>query len=99
MTYIRGNSQPATVPALQARIIDLLKERESLKRTVEALALQIQALNAVPVNARRETPVCGTYSGYQRHIRDKKTPCLPCKAARAEYTRNYRKRQATSCTQ
>lgn len=96
MTYIRGKSQTITIPGLQARISDLLRERESLKLTIAALTKQVQALNAVPVNTRRSEPVCGTYSGYQRHIRDKETPCYPCKAARAEYTRNWRQRQAAA---
>jgi hypothetical protein len=94
VSYVRGKSQPATTQALQAVISDLLRERASLKRTITALSSQVQALNAVPVNIRRAEPVCGTYSGYQKHIRDKETPCFPCKSARAEYTRNYRKLKA-----
>lgn len=90
MTYVRGKAQPLTIPTLQAQIADLLRERASLKRTIDALTNQVKALNAVPVNARKSEPVCGTYSGYQKHIRGKETPCYPCKAARAEYTRNYR---------
>ena len=96
MTYIRGKSQPHTILALQATISDLLRERASMKRTIAALSSQVQALNAVPVNTRRSEPVCGTYSGYQKHIRDKEMPCYPCKAARAEYTRNYRKLKAAA---
>ncbi|MGK3957872.1 hypothetical protein ACLKOZ_16970 [Arthrobacter sp. R4] len=94
MTYVRGKSQPAATQALQSVISDLLRERASMKRTIAALTSQVQALNAVPVNIRRAEPVCGTYSGYQKHIRDKEIPCYPCKAARAEYTRNYRKLKA-----
>lgn len=94
MTYIRGKAQPLTIPALQAQIIELLQERESLKRTVAALSSQIKALNAVPLNTRRAQPVCGTYSGYQKHIREKEPTCFACRAARAEYTRNYRKLRA-----
>lgn len=96
MTYVRGKAHTQTIPALQAQISDLLKERASLKRTIEALSSQVQALNAVPANFRRAEPVCGTYSGYQKHIRAKETPCFPCKAARAEYTRNYRKLKAVA---
>lgn len=91
MSYIRGKAQPTNIPVLQAAIRDLQRERASLKLTIAALSSQVQALNAIPVNFRRAEPVCGTYSGYQKHIRDKETPCFPCKAARAEYTRNYRK--------
>jgi len=94
MAYVRGKAQPINIPVLQQQIRDLLIERASLKRTITALSSQVQALNAVPVNTRRSEPVCGTYSGYQKHIRDKETPCYPCKAARAEYTRNYRKLRA-----
>lgn len=94
MSYIRGKATPVTIPVLQSRIRDLIRERESLKLTVAALSKQVQALNAVPVNTRRSVPVCGTYSGYQKHVRDKETPCYPCKAARAEYTRNYRQLRA-----
>lgn len=96
MTYVRGKSQPVTSHALQEQIRDLLRERSSLKRTINALSSQVQALNAVPVNTRRAEPVCGTYSGYQKHIRDKVTPCFACKAARAEYTRNYRRLKAVA---
>ena len=90
MAYVRGKSQPLNIQTLQAQVADLLRERASLKRTIDALSSQVQALNAVPVNARKAQPVCGTYSGYQKHLRTKETPCYPCKAARAEYTRNYR---------
>jgi hypothetical protein len=96
VTYVRGKSQPTNIATLQSQIRDLLNERASLKRTINALASQVQALNAVPVNTRRAEPVCGTYSGYQKHIRDKVTPCFPCKAARAEYTRNYRRLKAVA---
>jgi hypothetical protein len=91
LAYIRGKAQILTIPVLQAQIGDLLKERASLKRTIAALSNQVQALNAVPVNTRKPAAVCGTSSGYQKHIREKEKPCYPCKAARAEYTRNYRK--------
>ena len=94
MTYVRGKVQTITIPVLQARISDLQRERTSLKLTIAALSSQVQALNAIPVTFRRAEPVCGTYSGYQKHIRDKVTPCFPCKAARAEYTRNYRAKAA-----
>lgn len=94
MTYIHGKSQPLTIPVLQAQIRDMQRERTSLKLTIAALSSQVKALNAIPVNFRRAEPVCGTYSGYQKHIRDKETPCFPCKAARSEYTRNYRKARA-----
>jgi hypothetical protein len=94
MSYVRGKATPTNIPVLQAHIRDLQRERESLKLTIAALSSQIEALNAIPVNFRRAEPVCGTYSGYQKHIRDKVTPCFPCKAARAEYTRNYRKARA-----
>lgn len=96
MTYVRGKSQPDAISSLQAVISDLLQERASMKRTITALSKQVQALNAVPVNIRRAEPVCGTYSGYQKHIREKEPPCFPCKAARAEYTRNYRKLKAVA---
>lgn len=94
-TYVRRQATPLTIPALQAQIGDLLKERESLRRTINALSGQVKALNAVPVNTRRAEPVCGTYSGYQKHIRDKEPTCFACRAARAEYARNYRRQQST----
>ena len=94
MAYVRGQAKPVTIPTLQAQIAELLQERASLKRTVNALSNQVKALNAVPVNARRSEAVCGTSSGYQKHIREKKTPCYACKAARAEYKRNYLKQRA-----
>lgn len=96
MTYIRGKAQPITIPTLQAQINTLLLERASLRRTINALTNQVKALHAVPVNARRSEAVCGTYSGYQKHLRTDETPCYPCKAARAEYTRKYRKGRAAA---
>jgi hypothetical protein len=96
VAYVRGKAQPLNIAVLQTQIRDLLNERASLKRTINALSSQVQALNAVPVNTRRAEPVCGTYSGYQKHIRDKVTPCFACKAARAEYTRNYRRLKAVA---
>lgn len=96
MAYVRGKAQPLTIPTLQAQIAELRQERDSLRRTVNALSSQVRALNAVPVNARRPQAVCGTYSGYQKHLRDKNPACYPCKAARAEYIRNYRKLRAVA---
>ena len=94
MSYVRGKATPTNIPVLQSAIRDLQRERASLKLTIAALSSQILALNATPVNTRRSEPVCGTYSGYQKHIRNKEETCFPCKAARAEYTRNYRKLKA-----
>lgn len=34
---------------------------------------------------------CGTYAGYQRHGRRGETPCTPCREARAQWQREYRK--------
>lgn len=33
---------------------------------------------------------CGTYAGYQRHIRRKETPCRPCNDARIRYRGEWR---------
>lgn len=95
MGYVRNTAQPRTMQSLESRIAELLAERASLKRTIDALAGQVKALNATPVNIRKAVPVCGTHSGYQKHIRDKSTTCFACRAARAEYTRNYRKKLST----
>ena len=35
---------------------------------------------------------CGTYSGYQRHYRQKETACAECKAAAVQYVIEYQKR-------
>jgi hypothetical protein len=94
MTYVRGKAQPLTIEMLQRQIHDLLRERASHKQTIKALSDQVKALNAIPVNVRRAEPVCGTYSGYQKHIRNKEETCFPCRSARAEYTRQYRKLRA-----
>lgn len=34
---------------------------------------------------------CGTKSGHKRHIRKGEKPCEPCKAAKREYDRLWRK--------
>jgi hypothetical protein len=33
---------------------------------------------------------CGTYGGYQRHLKTKTTPCEACRKASREYIRRYR---------
>jgi hypothetical protein len=33
---------------------------------------------------------CGTYGGYQRHVRHGETPCMRCKVARAQYAQDRR---------
>jgi hypothetical protein len=38
---------------------------------------------------------CGTYGAYQRHLRRKQAPCVPCYEAAAEYFRKYRERRPT----
>lgn len=35
---------------------------------------------------------CGTYSGYQRHYRNKEVACDPCKKAASDYSRQWQKR-------
>lgn len=95
-TYKGNQPQHGSTAALERRIEDLVRERESLRQTITALAGQVKALGATPANHRRAMPVCGTYSGYQKHLRDKTGTCLPCRAARAEYTRNYRKLRAAA---
>lgn len=40
----------------------------------------------------RTDPRCGSYSGYQRHIRSKETPCAECKAAQRAYQNARRKK-------
>ena len=100
MSYVHGKSkQQPNLPTmqhqihtLQTQVGSLLVEREALRQTIETLTAQLRAMYVVPANHRKHEAVCGTYSGYQKHLRDKDTPCYPCKAARAEYTRNYRKR-------
>lgn len=97
MSYVRNRpSTIATVPALQNQVRELLMERAALRQTVQALTAQLKAMNTVPANHRKPEAVCGTYSGYQKHIRAQEAACYPCKAARAEYTRNYRKRSLAS---
>lgn len=39
---------------------------------------------------RPRTTVCGTSSGYQRHILDGTPTCAPCRKARADYVAAYR---------
>lgn len=33
--------------------------------------------------------ICGTLSGYARHLREKSAPCVPCKSANAQRRREY----------
>jgi len=37
-----------------------------------------------------DDPRHGTYAGYQSHRKDRETPCAPCRAANAAYTRRMR---------
>jgi hypothetical protein len=37
---------------------------------------------------------CGTRPGYIRHLRENENPCQPCRDAKNEYDRGYRKRRA-----
>lgn len=39
----------------------------------------------------KELKPCGTYGGYQRHLRRGETTCDKCRAAAAEYHSAYRK--------
>ncbi|MGX7727562.1 hypothetical protein [Rhodococcus sp. 5G237] len=39
-----------------------------------------------------ESTLCGTVSGYERHLRERTTTCEPCKTARREYQREWRAR-------
>jgi hypothetical protein len=53
-----------------------------------------QSVNQEDDRKQRESklrlPVaCGTNSGYQKHIRDGTTPCVPCKMAHTENARKY----------
>jgi hypothetical protein len=44
----------------------------------------------------RPVAECGTYAGYQRHLRLKTSTCSPCRAAVAECRRNQRAARAAS---
>lgn len=33
---------------------------------------------------------CGTYAGYQRHVRRQETPCASCRQANRDYHNQYR---------
>lgn len=35
----------------------------------------------------------GTYSGYQRHVKDHEAACRPCRDAAAAYSRKYRQKE------
>lgn len=41
---------------------------------------------------------CGTYTAYKRHIREKTTPCQPCRDAMAEHTKEQRREAAARKT-
>jgi hypothetical protein len=44
------------------------------------------------VKAAETVAVCGTRSGYQKHVREDTSPCTPCRIANREYMRKYRER-------
>jgi hypothetical protein len=45
------------------------------------------------MTAHDDAPLlCGTYAGFQRHLRANETPCEECKAARTLYVRQWRER-------
>jgi hypothetical protein len=46
-----------------------------------------------PIRPRLDIPLCGTCSGYARHIRLRQEPCRPCLDARRNYQREYRARK------
>ena len=43
-----------------------------------------------PPRKERELAPCGTWGGYQRHIKNKTPPCAECRKACREYVRRYR---------
>lgn len=53
-----------------------------------------QPADAPKTRQRRSEAVCGTDPGYQRHVRERTTPCAPCREARrlrmAEWRYNKR---------
>lgn len=42
------------------------------------------------VRPRNTAPLCGTYSGWSKHMRGKEKPCRACKNAQILYQREYR---------
>lgn len=54
------------------------------------------ALERLKGNKGRATiAACGTLSGYRAHRRKSEEACRPCKAAQAQYTREFRAREAS----
>lgn len=45
------------------------------------------------IRHRNPQPICGTYSGYSKHMRDKEKPCADCSKAQVIYKREYRARK------
>jgi WhiB family redox-sensing transcriptional regulator len=43
--------------------------------------------------SKRKLAECGTAGGYQRHLRNKETPCDPCKVAKSEAMKAYWQRK------
>ena len=48
---------------------------------------------ALPLRPRGVESLCGTHSGYVKHVRDHTDPCHDCRNARATYQRDYRARK------
>lgn len=40
---------------------------------------------------RKITCECGTFAAYRRHLRNKETPCQPCKTANTQYLKDRKK--------
>lgn len=45
----------------------------------------------VSTKPTRSPIACGTYAGYQKHLRSQETPCDDCKAANAAMSRERRR--------
>lgn len=88
----------------ESQIYELLRNGVSLERTV-AIGIHrntwtredVWAIAGIAAPPEPEpvleldTPYCATTRGYARHRRLREAPCLPCKLAHAEYTREWRR--------
>jgi hypothetical protein len=62
-----------------------------VRRSATSGLVKRPTLDPEPVKRpKRELAPCGEWGGYQRHLRDKTTPCAECRKAAREYKRRWR---------
>lgn len=55
------------------------------------MSTTVNSSNTPTKKARNKIPLCGTYGGYNHHVKNKTEVCQPCRDARNEYRSKYYK--------